>query len=156
MKRVFATLGMLVLTAGLAAGQDKAALEKALIANETKMSEAVAKGDKAVFSSMVAPDAWSADGGGFMKVSDFLTMFDQVKVTSWKISDAKVQWVDANNAIVLYTWTGAGTFQGQPFPTKVYVATMWTKKGDKWLAAYHQESAAMAPPPAPKPPAKKK
>jgi hypothetical protein len=154
MRSVFATIGMLVLTAGIASAQDKAALEKALIANETKMNEAVAKGDKATFTSMLAPDAWSADGTGIMKVSEFVTMFDQVKITSWKIVDPKVQWVDANNAIVIYTWTGAGTFQGQPFPTKTYVSTVWTKKGDKWLAAYHQESeAAKTPAPAP---AKKK
>lgn len=154
MKSVFATIGMLVLTAGMAAAQDKAATEKALIAGEQKLNEAVAKGDKATFTSMVGPDAWSADGNGFAKVSDFVTMFDQLKVTTWKISDSKVQWIDAGNAIVLYTWTGAGTFAGQPIPSKVYAATVWTKKGDKWLAAYHQESEA-AKPPAPAPPTKK-
>jgi Domain of unknown function (DUF4440) len=154
MRNMFAAVGMLVLTAGMVAAQDKAGLEKALIANENKISEAVAKGDKATFTAMVTPDAWSADGTGIMKVSDFITMFDQLKVTNWKIIEPKVQWVDANNAIVIYTWTGAGTFQGQPIPGKVYCATVWTKKGDTWLAAYHQESEA-AKPPAPAP-AKKK
>jgi hypothetical protein len=155
MKKMFATLGVLALTAGFAAAQDKAAAEKALLANENAINTAVAKGDKAAFTALVTPDAWSADGTGIMKVSDFLTMFDQVKVTSWKIIDPKVEWVDANNAIVIYTWTGAGTFQGQPFPTKTYVSTVWTKRGDKWLAAYHQESEAVKPP-APKPAPKKK
>jgi len=154
MKRLFAAIGMLALTAGLATAQDKAALEKALLANENKINDAVAKGDKATFTSLIAPDAWSADGTGIMKVSDFVAEFDQIKVTSWKIVDPKVQWVDASNAIVIYTWTGAGTFQGQKLPTKTYVSTVWTKKGDKWLAAYHQESEA-AKPPAPAP-AKKK
>ena len=56
------TLGLLALTANLAVAQDKAALEKALIANENKLNDAVAKGDKATFTAMVAPDAWSADG----------------------------------------------------------------------------------------------
>jgi len=154
MKKVFATIGILALTAGYAAAQDKAALEKALIANETKLNEAVAKGDKATFSSMVAPDAWSADGNGPMKVSDFIAAFDQIKVKTWKISDPKVAWIDANNAVVVYTWTGSGTFQGMAFPPKTYSSTVWTKKGDKWIAAYHQESEAAKPmPPAP---AKKK
>lgn len=155
MKKVFATLGMLALTAGMAAAQDKAATEKALIANETRINEAVAKTDKAAFNALVAPDAWSADGNGFMKVSDFSAMMDQLKVKTWKISDEKVTWADANTAIVTYTWTGAGTFQGQPFPSKTYVSSVWTKKGDKWLVVYHQESEA-AKPPAPKPAAKKK
>ena len=70
---------------------------------------------------------------------------DQVNITSWKISDEKVSWVDANTAIVTYKWTGAGTFQGQPFPPATYASTVWTKKGDKWLAVFHQESEAAKP-----------
>ena len=51
-----------------------------------------------------------------------------------KISDEKVRWVDPNTAVVSYKWTGTGTFQGQTFPSPVYASTVWTKKGDKWLA----------------------
>jgi hypothetical protein len=142
MRIALATLGLLVFAAGLASGQDKGGVEKTLVANEHKLNEAVAKGDKATFTALVAPDAWSADGAGFMQVADFVSVFDQLKVSSWKIEDPKVRWVDANNAIVIYTWTGAGTFQGQPLPKKVYVSTVWTKKAGKWLAAYHQESEA--------------
>ena len=47
-----------------------------------------------------------------MKVSDFIAMFDQVKVSSWSMSDEKVNWLDGNNAIVTYKWTGAGTVPG--------------------------------------------
>jgi len=153
MKKVVWSLSMLALTAGIAFAQDKAALDKALIANEHKVNEAVAKNDKAAFTALVAADGWAADGTGFMKNSDFIPMIDQVKVKSYKISDEKVQWVDANTAIVGYLWEGSGTFQGQPFPSKVYASTVWTKKGDKWIAVYHQESEAAKP--APKPAAKK-
>ncbi len=156
MKNVVLTLAALALMCGTAAAQDvneptsqqtqtmstANTLDKALIANERKMNDAVAKGDKATFQALVSPNAWSADGGGFMKVSDFIAMFDQVKVSSWSMSDEKVNWLDGNNAIVTYKWTGAGTFQGQPVPGTVYVSTVWTKKGDKWVATYHQESEA--------------
>jgi hypothetical protein len=156
MKKMIWALGVLALTAGLAAAQDKTAIEKALIANEHKINEAVAKHDTAGFSALVTPDAGSADGNGFMKVADFIPMMDQMKVNSWKISDEKVQWIDASTAIVGYTWTGSGTFQGQRVPPKTYCATVWTKKGDKWVAAYHQESAAAKPAPAKKATAEKK
>lgn len=155
MRKAVAIIGFLALTSPLAAAQDKAAAEKTILANEMKITEAVAKGDKATFTSMVAPDAWSADSTGIIKVSDFVTMFDQLKVSNWKITDPKILWVDANNVIVLYTWTGAGTFHGQPLPPKVYAATVWTKKGDQWLTAYHQESEA-AKPIEPRPATKKK
>ena len=161
MKKVVWTLGMLVLTSGIARAQDvnelaataqaaqparatadHSALEKALIANENKINEAVAKGDKAAFSALITADAWSVDGMGAMKVSDFAATLDQMKVKTWKISDEKIAWVDANTAIVTYKWTGSGTYQGQPFPPVTYASTVWTKKGDKWLAAFHQESEA--------------
>jgi len=148
MRKMFATIGILILTAGWTAAQDRSAAEQTLIANETKMTEAVVNGDKATFIAMVASDAWSADATGITKVSDFVTMFEQVKVTTWKIVDPKVVWVDANNAVLVYTWMGAGTFKGKTLPGKVYAATVWTKKGDTWLAAYHQESEAKPPAPA--------
>jgi hypothetical protein len=175
MKKVVLTLGVLALTSGMAfaqdvnepepmamAGQaakgtaDHSALEKALIANENKVSEAFAKGDKAAFSSLVAADGWSVDGTGLMKVSDLAAMLDQVKVKTWKISDEKVAWVDANTAILSYKWTGSGTFQGQPLPPVTYSTTVWTKKGDKWMAVFHQESEAAKTAPAPAKPATKK
>ncbi|HYT67539.1 MAG TPA: nuclear transport factor 2 family protein [Vicinamibacterales bacterium] len=158
MKKVVWTLAMLALTCGAASAQDvneqtaqamperqmstANTLDKALIANERKINDAVAKGDKAAFTALVAPNAWSADGNGFMKVSDFVPMLDQYKVTSWEIADEKVSWIDNNTAIVTYKWTGAGTFQGQPLPSPVYASSVWTKKGDKWLVAFHQESEA--------------
>jgi hypothetical protein len=172
MKKVVWTLGMLALSGGLAAAQDtnelvptplpyydsaaqvQSTLDKALIANEHKINEAVAKGDKAAFSALVAADGASVDGNGFMKVSDFLAAFDQVKVKTWKISDEKVISIDANTAVVTYKWVGSGTFQGQPFPANVFASTVWAKKGDKWVAMFHQESEAAKPAPA-KPAAKK-
>jgi hypothetical protein len=156
MKKVVWTIAMLALTCGAAGAQDvnepaqqtdrpmyqSSSLDKALIANERKVADAIAKGDKNAFSSLVAPTGWSVDATGVMKASDLIAMFDQVKVTSWAISDEKVSWIDGNTAILTYKWTGAGTFQGQPIPGTVFASTVWTKKGDKWVAVFHQESEA--------------
>jgi hypothetical protein len=155
MKKVVLTLAALAMMCGAAAAQDvneptpqqmpastANTLDKALLANERKLNDSVAKSDKTTFVSLVSPNAWSADNSGFMKVSDFVAMFDQIKVTNWSMSEEKVNWIDGNNAIVTYKWTGTGTFQGQPIPGTVYVSTIWTKKGDKWVATFHQESEA--------------
>jgi hypothetical protein len=168
MKKVVWTLGMLLVTSGMASAQDTnelvptapvlyedgaqapSALDKAIIANERKLMEFVAKKDKAGFTAMVTPDAIGLDAMmGVMKTSDFAAMLDQVSITTWKISDEKVHVIDANNAVIAYKWTGTGTFQGQNFPSPVWASTVWTKKGDKWLAAFHQETEAVKPPPAP-------
>jgi hypothetical protein len=171
MKNVVLTLGVMVLTSGMAFAQDvndpeptaqgaaagatatHSALEKALIANENKVADALMKKDKAAFTSLVAANGWSIDGNGFMKTSDLTAALDQLVIKSYKISEERVAWVDANTAIVAYKWTGSGTFAGQPFPGTVYASTVWTKKNDQWVAVFHQESEAAKP--APKAPAKK-
>jgi hypothetical protein len=160
MKKVVWTLGMLALTSGMASAQDtnelvptplpyydsaaqaRSTLDKAIIANENKINEAVAKGDKAAFTALVAADASSIDGMGVMKVSDFAASLDQMKIKTWKITDEKVTQVDPNTAIITYKWTGSGTYQGQPVPPVTYSSTVWSKKGDKWVAVFHQESEA--------------
>ena len=141
MKKLIWALVLLVLAPGVSYGQDKAALEKTLIANERKVNEAVAKGDKATFESLIAPGAMSVDKSGFMPVAEFVKLMDQMKITSWKIDNPQIQWIDANNAIVNYTWTGAGIFIKQPIDSPTLSSTLWTKKGTKWLATFHSEVA---------------
>jgi hypothetical protein len=142
MKNAIWALALLALASGSVHAQDKAALDKALIANEQKINEAVAKGDRATFTSLIAPGAVSVDKGGFMPVAEFVKVMDQLKVTSWKIDNPQVQWIDANTAIVNYTWTGAGTFMKEPVDSPTFASTVWSKKGGKWLAVFHSEVAA--------------
>jgi hypothetical protein len=160
MKKMILTLGVLALTSGLAAAQDvnelvpvaaydptaqapeRSALDKALIANERKVGDALMKKDRAAFTALVAMDGWSIDGNGLMKNSEMAASVDKLVINNFAISDEKVTWVDANTAIVAYKWTGSGTYNGQPFPSPVYASTVWTKKGDKWVAVFHQESEA--------------
>ena len=136
-------------TVAFAQAASKAATEKALIANENKVSEAVAKHDLKTFNDLVSADGVSADMNGFMKVADFTKTFDQVKVSAWHIMDTKVMWIDDKSAIVTYTWMGKGTYMTQPLPETVYASTVWTERNGKWVAVFHQETGA-APPAPPK------
>ena len=128
----------------------KAAIEKTIIANENKINEAVAKHDVKTFTDLVANDAISADGMGFMKVADFVKSMNEVKVASWHIMDTKVQWIDDKTAVLTYSWMGSGTFKGEPIPATTFSSTVWTERNGKWVAVFHQESVAAPPPPAKK------
>ena len=141
MKKMIWALALLALIPATTYAQDKAAIEKTLIANERKINEAVAKNDRATFQSLIAPGAVSVDKGGFMPVAEFVKVMDQVNMTSWKMDNPQVIWVDANNAIVTSTWTGSGTFNKEPFDSPTLASTHWTKKGAKWLAIFHTETA---------------
>jgi hypothetical protein len=120
----------------------RAAIERQLVANETKINEAVAKGDLAGFKAQVASSAWTVDPGGPMSVADFEKNMSALKIESgWKISDSRVQWVDDTTAILIYKWTGKGSFNGQPIAPATWSSTVWHQQGGTWKAMFHQETA---------------
>jgi hypothetical protein len=142
-------------------GMDKMAVEKALIANEQKINDAVVKGDVAAFKALVATDGLAIDENGPSAVADFEKMIapGMAKITDMKLDNFKVMWVSSDVAIVTYNWTGKGTVMDMPVkPT--YSSTVYAQRGGKWLAVFHQESVKNPnPPPAMTPaaaPAKKK
>jgi hypothetical protein len=127
-------------------GAGHAEAEKALVANERAVMDAVAKGNAAAFKEHVAADSWAVDPmSGRMSTADFLAGFDkmtkEMKLTSWDLSDVKTYWADPNVAVVTYQWTGQGTYQGRPIPSPLWASTVWAKRGGKWMAVYHQETA---------------
>jgi hypothetical protein len=124
------------------AGMDRAAVERQLIANETKINEAVAKGDLAGFKALIATGAWSVDAGGPMAVADFEKNLASFKLEPGsKITDTRVHWIDDNTAVLFYKWTGKGTFGGQPIPPMTWSSTVWHRQGGAWKAMFHQETA---------------
>ena len=144
---VTCVLALACATSAFAQTATKADTERALIANENRIAEAIAKGDAATFTSMLTPDSMAGDMNGFIKAAEFVGQLGQLKLSTWKISDTRVQWIDEKTAVLMYTWTGKGTFQGQPIPEKVYASTIWTERTGKWLAAFHQETTAAPPQP---------
>jgi ketosteroid isomerase-like protein len=151
MHAIFAVL-FLALTTTPALAQD-AATEKTLIANERAVMDAFAKGNRAAVEKFLARDGWGVDPMmGRMSNADMLKSFDtmakDMKIASWTITDEKVVWADPNTAIVNYTWSGKGTYQGQPMPSPMLATTVWTKRGGDWVAVFHQETNKVAAPPA--------
>jgi ketosteroid isomerase-like protein len=125
---------------------DRAAVEKTIMANEIKINDAFAKKDVATMKSMIADDGAGIDMTGFAPVAELFKQLPtmDVKISESKLSDFKYQWVDPNTVIVIYTWTGKGTFMGQPVPSPVYASSVWAKRSNAWRAVFHQETPAMA------------
>src|SRR5262245_7578432 len=162
-RRVLVCSLVLALTATIAAfphapgAANRAATEKQIVANERANNDAVAKEDMKTFHSIVAADAAGVDTGGITRVNapDFDKMMQQAKIQSWNMDGSQFYWVDDNTVVHMYRWTGKGTFAGQPIPSPVWTSTVWTNKGGKWTAVFHQETVAMAPPSQASTPAKK-
>jgi len=136
------------------AGASHAAIEKQIIGNERAINEAVAKGDMKVFHASIASDAVGIDPAGISKVNtpDFDKMLLTTKIQSWNLDGSQFYWIGDTTVVHMYRWTGKGTYEGQPIPSPTWASTIWTNKGGKWMAVFHQETTAVpAPAPAAKP-----
>lgn len=139
---------MLVSTATVSvAGQvaARAAIEKQLIANERAINSAFAKNDVKAFHQYADPQGFGIDMTGIASVAEMDKMMPLLKIASWSIDNERVLWVDANTAVLMYRWTGKGTYGGQPIPSPTWASTVWTNRNGKWTALFHQETMAMAP-----------
>jgi hypothetical protein len=126
---------------------DRAAIEKALIANENKIHDAFMKKDIATLKTMIGDDGAGIDMMGFSTIGETYKQLPtmDMKLSEHNLSDFKFVWADANTVVMSYTWTGKGTMMGQPVPSPAYVSTVWTKRGNAWKAVFHQETAAAPP-----------
>jgi hypothetical protein len=145
-------LGAEIRTSAQMTPGDKSAIEKTIIANEQKINDAIVKGDPAAFKSEVAEDALAVDDQGVTTAADMIKMLKpaNAKITESKLDGFKFVWVDTNTAVVTYTWTGKGTFMGQPVHSPSYSSTVYTKRGTRWVAVFHQETYPSSAPPAAK------
>src|SRR5437867_7247226 len=136
------------------AGANHAAVEKQIIANERAINEAVARGDMKSFHASISADAVGIDPTGISKVNvpEFDKMLLATKIQSWNLDGSQFYWIGDTAVVHMYRWTGKGTYEGQPIPSPTWASTVWTNKGGKWMAVFHQETTAMpAPAPAAKP-----
>lgn len=87
-------------------------------------------------------------GMGKMSKAEFVKQMKEqpCKVNSYALSDTKVTKIDADAALITYTATMDASCNGQKLPEKVYASSVWAKRGAKWQAVMHQETAAMPAP----------
>ena len=128
---------------------DRATVEKTIVANEQKISEAFTKKDIATLKTLIGDDGWGTDMMGANSITETYKQLPtmDMKITDQIMSDFKYVWVNPTTVVLTYTWRGKGTMMGQPVPSPAYGATVYTKRGEKWVAVFHQETVAA---PAPK------
>jgi hypothetical protein len=111
-----------------------------LISNEHALWEAVAKADKGSFPSLTLPEGVWTTRQGFVPTKLLVDGLQAFHLTKWDIVNPHVTWLDKDSAVLVYVWTGAGTYGDQPLASTTLASTVWTNRNGKWLAAHHQET----------------
>jgi len=103
------------------------------------------------FAGMLSDDFVIVNGEGVSTKAKLLEEIKKYDLTEYNLSGFRFIKVDADLAIISYDETEKSTYDGkdtQAKPTRA--SSAWVNKGGKWVAAYHQETAA-APMPASSP-----
>jgi Domain of unknown function (DUF4440) len=130
---------------------DRTAAQNEIVANEKAIMDAVVTNDPKTFHSYVAADSFAMTDNGPLKVADFDKMMEQQKAectfTDAGLTGSTFYWVNDGAVVHMYKATTRATCQGQALPQS-WSSTVWTNRGRKWVATFHQETSAAAAVPA--------
>jgi hypothetical protein len=115
-------------------------LEKAIIAQEHALYQAVAKQDKTSFQSLVVDDGVRTTSSGFVPMRLLVDQLGVFHISEFGIVNPRVTRLDGESALVIYARTGEGTLQEQRIAPTALASTVWVKRDGSWRAIHHQET----------------
>ncbi|HEX5707779.1 MAG TPA: nuclear transport factor 2 family protein [Pyrinomonadaceae bacterium] len=114
---------------------------------DRQVYDAIKRKDWDAFAAFIGDDYMLVVSDG---VHDRATLLEGVKtidIAEISFSDFKTVNADPDVRVVTYTTRAKGTMDGAPLPEgPMYESSVWVNREGKWLAAYHQETAAEASP----------
>lgn len=118
------------------------------IAKEKAIWESIKNKDYDSFSNTLAEDQIEVLPDGTSDKAKSIAAIKQFEPAEITFADWKFKSIDDDAFLLTYSVTVKGKYQGREFPAETARASSaWVKRGDKWLAIYHQESPVMPPPP---------
>ncbi|MGA9994964.1 MAG: nuclear transport factor 2 family protein [Pyrinomonadaceae bacterium] len=151
MKRLLALIILIAAASSIAivrsANKSESLNQDAIIAQEKLIAEALKKKDVKSFNNLIASDAVLLGPQGRTPVADFTKFaFDpDYKFLSVTIEDAQVKMINPDAALLTYKSTSIETYQGSKRTSNSYTATLWAKRGGKWVAVFHQRTLINEP-----------
>jgi hypothetical protein len=115
---------------------------------EQQTWEAIKNKDWDAFGGMLADEYLLIIDSGIYDKTATIDGLKPLTFTSYTLSDHKVVSLGPDAYVVTYMARSTGTDdEGRPFPdTSSYESSAWVKRGDKWLALYHQDSEVQTAP----------
>jgi len=112
---------------------------------EHKIFEAIKNKNMKAFGEMLTDDAVNIDPQSLLwDKASIVKYLTNLVMDQYSLNDMKVSWFDKDCAAVTYRFSGTGSMNGEALPPgDLYATTIWVKRGNKWLARYHQETPIM-------------
>lgn len=120
----------------------KKAIERALIAKEKALWEAVKQGDAKSFRKSFSADYTAVAEDGTHGIDTEVEQIADVKMQSYALSDIKVTLPAGNTAVLAYKVTVQSAFKGQDISGDYYCLSVWVNRAGRWVAVAHSEVKA--------------
>ncbi len=146
MKRSIIALALLTLVVTFALGQIKRnnLVEAQVVALEKRAFEAWKNKDRKFFEEHMsaAGQYLDADGVGGKPQYVKAIIDNNCTVSSYSLDKTKVTMLSKDVALLTYRYANDVVCGGNREPSPLWASTVYVKRGDKWLIAFHQEIPA--------------
>jgi hypothetical protein len=111
--------------------------EAAIVKLEKAVTEAFKNKQTAVFQKYLAPEFSAVDAEGVKDADAEIAEMQNTELSNYTFADMKVTLLSSKMAMVTYKVTAQSTSSGRDTSGTYYAATVWNKRGGKWLAVLH-------------------
>ncbi|HXA03638.1 MAG TPA: nuclear transport factor 2 family protein [Bryobacteraceae bacterium] len=117
-------------------------LKNTILENETATWEQLKQKNYSAFGELLADNYAGIDNTGISNRAELLKALPDLHLVGYSIDDVKVMQVASGVALITYKVKLDGSYQGKNFKRPIYAASVWVKRGSKWLQTFNQETEA--------------
>jgi uncharacterized protein (TIGR02246 family) len=147
MKRSIIALALLTLVVTFALGQMKRndSVEAQIVALEKSAFEAWKNKDRKFFEDHMSEAGQYLDLNGVGGKEQYIKAIidNNCTVTRYSLDNTKVSMLSKDVALLTYRYAHDVVCGGHPEASPLWASTVYVKRGDKWLIAFHQEIPAV-------------
>jgi hypothetical protein len=121
------------------------ATKEQVVAAERSGLDALKVGDVSKFASATADEAVFVDDRGMATKPEVVRNVNGFTLTDYDMEDIRFVQIAPNTGLISYNMTENGSSHGHEFTAHVYVSSVWTERGGKWLCLFSQETPAREP-----------
>ena len=146
MKRSIIALALLTLVVTFAFGQMKRndSVEAQIVALENSAFEAWKNKDRKFFEDHMSEAGQYLDLNGVGGKAQYVKAIidNDCTVSRYSLDNSKVTMLSKDVALLTYRYAHDVVCGGHPEASPLWASTVYVKRGDKWLIAFHQEIPA--------------
>ena|SRR5579864_6684380 len=117
-------------------------LKAAILENETATWETLKQKNYSAYGELLADSYVGIDNTGISNRAELLKALPELHLKAYSIEDVKVTPVANGIALITYKVKLDGSYQGKELKRPIYAASVWVKRGPKWLQTFNQETEA--------------